>query len=273
MKKSIATISLGGTLAEKLAAIAAAGFDGIELVVNDLPIYRGAAAEIRHAVAELGLSIDLFQPIRDFEGTPEELWPGVMESALRALDLARMVAAPLVLVCSNTRGGFPPDDRRAEEQLRTLAGHAAERGLKIGYEALAWGTHVRTFDQAWRLVQRVDHPAFGLILDSFHVLALPNDWSGIAKLPGARIFHLQVGDAPRLDIDPLTLRRQHCDIPGRGDMDVAGFVRAVLRTGYAGILALEVFNTVSVPPARTGALEGFTSLLRLEEQVGRAAPS
>ena len=36
MRKSIATVSLSGTLAEKLTAIAGAGFDGVEIFENDL---------------------------------------------------------------------------------------------------------------------------------------------------------------------------------------------------------------------------------------------
>ena len=45
------------------------------------------------------------------------------------------------------------------------------RGLKIGYEALAWGRHVRDHRDAWMLVQAADHPNTGIILDSFHSLA------------------------------------------------------------------------------------------------------
>ena len=36
MQRSIATVSLSGTLPEKLEAIAAAGFDGVEIFENDL---------------------------------------------------------------------------------------------------------------------------------------------------------------------------------------------------------------------------------------------
>ena len=38
MRKSIATVSLSGSLEQKLQAIAAAGFDGVELFENDLSL-------------------------------------------------------------------------------------------------------------------------------------------------------------------------------------------------------------------------------------------
>ena len=46
MRKSIATVSLGGKLTDKLEAIAAAGFDGVEIFEPNLLSYQGAAREI-----------------------------------------------------------------------------------------------------------------------------------------------------------------------------------------------------------------------------------
>jgi 4-hydroxyphenylpyruvate dioxygenase len=267
LKKSIATISLGGSLPEKLAAIAAAGFDGIEVMASDVAGLNDARA-VRKLAAEAGLAIDLFQPVRDFEGASDAAWPAAREKGVFALDLAVELGAPLVLVCSNSQPETLGDEGRMAAQLADLAEAAHQRGLKIGYEALAWGARVSTYDHANRIVERASHPALGLILDSFHVLAQRRDWSGVSDLPAARIFHLQVGDAPDLDVDLITLRRHHCDIPGRGQMDVAGFVRAVLATGYRGILALEVFNLLRVPPPVPGAQDAYRSLQDVERQLG-----
>ena len=38
MRKPIATVSLSGTLIDKLEAIAAAGFDGVEIFEPNLPV-------------------------------------------------------------------------------------------------------------------------------------------------------------------------------------------------------------------------------------------
>ena len=71
MKFSIATVSLGGTLPEKLAAIAAAGFEGVEIFEADVLAHEGSPAEIGRMVRDQGLEIVAFQPFRDFEGMPE----------------------------------------------------------------------------------------------------------------------------------------------------------------------------------------------------------
>ena len=70
-----------------------------------------------------------------------------------------------------------------------MAGRAEQRGLRLAYEAVPWG-RVRTHEDAWRIIERVDHPALGLCLDSFHVLSLGNDPSVIARITGDKVFHV-----------------------------------------------------------------------------------
>ena len=59
--RSIATVSLAGTLPEKLEAAGSVGFDGIELFENDLLTFDGAPAELRRIGRQLGLAITAFQ--------------------------------------------------------------------------------------------------------------------------------------------------------------------------------------------------------------------
>jgi 4-hydroxyphenylpyruvate dioxygenase len=270
MRRSIATVSLSGTLPEKLEAIAAARFDGVEIFEPDLTGFPGRPRDIRDMAADLGLTIELFQPFRNAEGLEPAAFQRALRRLERKLDLMEELGAPLMLVCSNVEPDAIDDDGLAAEQLRAMAERAGGRGIRLGYEALAWGTHVSTFDHAWRLVERADHPHLGLILDSFHTLALPHDWSGIADLPGERIFFVQLADAPRLDMATLMLSRHHRCLPGQGELNVGGFTEAVLRAGYTGPLSLEIFNdALRSAPTRQTAKDGMRSLLHVEEQVRR----
>ena len=58
MKTSIATVCLSGGLSEKLEAIAAAGFRGVEIFENDLLSYNGTPADVAKEMADLGLKVD-----------------------------------------------------------------------------------------------------------------------------------------------------------------------------------------------------------------------
>jgi len=71
LPKSIATVSLSGMLPEKLDAAATIGFDGVEIFEADLLAFDGSPGDVRRICADLGLTITIYQPFRDFEAMPE----------------------------------------------------------------------------------------------------------------------------------------------------------------------------------------------------------
>ncbi|MGH7191769.1 MAG: sugar phosphate isomerase/epimerase family protein, partial [Acetobacteraceae bacterium] len=164
MPKSIATVSLSGTLPEKLETIAAIGFDGVEIFENDLLTFAGKPEDVRHIAQDLGLTITLYQPFRDFEAMAEPQRSRNLDRGERKFDVMQALGADLILVCSSISPAAIDDDARAAADLAEMAERAAKRGLRIGYEALAWGRHVQRWGHAWRIVQRAGHPALGLIL-------------------------------------------------------------------------------------------------------------
>lgn len=268
MQRSIATVSLSGTLPEKLEAIAAAGFDGVEIFENDLLYYAGSPREVRQMCADLGIAITLFQPFRDFEGCRRDRLQRNLDRAERKFDLMQELGTDLVLVCSNVAADSLGDERILIDDLRLLAERAGARQLRIGYEALAWGRHVNTYQQVWSIVRQADHPALGVLLDSFHTLSLKGDPSAIAEIPGDKIFFVQMADAPILAMDVLEWSRHFRCFPGQGEFDLAGFLAPILRSGYSGPLSLEIFNDgFRAAPPRANAADGLRSLLYLEEKT------
>ncbi|WP_320779326.1 bifunctional sugar phosphate isomerase/epimerase/4-hydroxyphenylpyruvate dioxygenase family protein [Streptomyces sp. CRN 30] len=273
MRTSIATVSLSGSLTEKLTAAARAGFDGVEIFENDLLASPLAPEEIRARCADLGLTIDLYQPMRDMEALPEERFARSLRRARHKFELMRRLGANTVLVCSSVSPDAVDDDALAAAQLHEVASLADDFGIRVAYEALAWGRHISSYDHAWRVVETAGHPALGICLDSFHILSRDSDPKGIEDIPGEKIFFLQLADAPRLAMDVLQWSRHHRCFPGQGGFDVAGLVRHVLRTGYAGPLSLEVFNDVfRQAEAGPTAVDAQRSLRLLQEEVGTAAP-
>jgi 4-hydroxyphenylpyruvate dioxygenase len=281
MRRSIATVSLSGTLLPKLEAIAAAGFDGFELFEPDFTHYRGTAQELAARCRDLGLAVELFQPFRDFEAMPAPAFQRNLERAERKFDLMQSLGCRLMLVCSSVSPLSADDPALAAEQLHALAERAARRDLRIGFEALSWGRHVSRWRHAWDIVRRAGHPRLGLILDSFHTLALHDTLAGLADVPGERIFFVQMADAPQMSLSVIDWARHHRNFPGQGQFDVVGFFEQALRAGYTGPLSLEIFNDVfRESPNKRIAVDAMRSLLWLESQVAErlkpraaAAPS
>ncbi|MEV5959232.1 TIM barrel protein [Streptomyces sp. NPDC051987] len=269
MRTSIATVSLSGSLTEKLTAASRAGFDGVEIFENDLLASPLSPREIGTRCADLGLTVDLYQPMRDIEAVPDDEFARNLRRARHKFELMRELGADTVLVCSSVSPVAIDDDGLATSQLARLADLAQDFGIRVAYEALAWGRHVSTYDRAWRIVEAAGHPALGTCLDSFHILSRRSDPKGIEDIPGEKIFFLQLADAPLLAMDVLQWSRHYRCFPGQGGFDVAGLVRHVLRTGYDGPLSLEVFNDVfRQAEAGPTAVDAHRSLLVLQEAVG-----
>jgi 3-dehydroshikimate dehydratase len=267
-RTSIATVCLSGTLEDRLDAAAAAGFDAVEIFENDLLASMSSPEEIRSRAADLGLTIDLYQPFRDAEGAPPDRFTAVRRRMRAKLDVMERLGTDTILVCSSVAPDTIDDDELAADQLRELADLAGERGMRIAYEALAWGRHVSTWQHSWDIVRRADHPALGLCLDSFHVLSRSDSYADITGVPADRIFFLQLADAPRLAMDVLQWSRHHRLFPLQGGLDLIGFTRAVVAGGYRGPLSLEVFNDVfrQADPHRT-AVDARRSLIALLDAI------
>src|SRR6476646_2113151 len=272
--RSIATVSLSGSLDEKLRAIAAAGFDAVEIFENDLLSFNGSPRDVGQLCRDLGLAICAFQPFRDFEGIPEPQRARNFTRAERKFDLMQELQTDLLLVCSNVSPASLGGIDRAAGDFRALGELAAPRGLRIGFEALAWGRHVNDYRDAWEIVRRADHKSIGVILDSFHALAPAFPGNAIESIPADKIFLVQLADAPKLGLDVLSWSRHFRCFPGQGDLPVAAFMDAIAATGYAGPLSLEIFNDQfrSGSAVRT-ATDGLRSLILLEDQLASQSPS
>jgi 4-hydroxyphenylpyruvate dioxygenase len=207
VQTAIATVSLSGTLNEKLEAIANAQFRGVEMFENDLLTFNGTPAEVRRMIGDLGLRAITFQPFRDFEGLPEPQRTKVFARAERKFDLMQELGCDLLLVCSNVSPDAIGGIDRAAADFRELGDRAAKRGLCVAFEALAWGRHINDYRDAWEVVRRAHHPAVGLVLDSFHILARGTDLGPIRAIPKDRISLVQIADAPLLDMDYLSWSR------------------------------------------------------------------
>jgi len=197
---SYATVSIGynnsHTLPKKLDAIAAAGFQAIELGFPDLLTFANqhlrpskpqdgqdeitaydydnlctAARHVKSMCEARSLKILMLQPFSNFEGWTEgseeradawkraEGWMHIMEAA--GTDMLQVGSSDTPAEKIGTdRGRFVKD-------LQELADMLAEKGMKVAYENWCWSTHAPTWEDVWDICQKVDRENFGLCLDTF----------------------------------------------------------------------------------------------------------
>ncbi|MEJ1267140.1 sugar phosphate isomerase/epimerase [Pantoea ananatis] len=216
MKRSVATVSVSGTLPEKLRAIAAAGFDGVEIFDNDLVYYPGSPVKSASCVKPSGWKSCCFNLFATSKAARDRLAQNLVRAA-RKFEVMQQLGCQRMLVCSNVSPDCSDDFATQVSDLTALAELAAEHGITLGYEALAWGRHVSLWRDAWARVKAVNHPALGIVLDSFHILSRGDSLDGLEAGPdGENCVRTAGRTQPALNMDVLSWSRHFplCSRPG-----------------------------------------------------------
>lgn len=240
---SCTTVTFGGKMTEKLKAMKAAGFGATEIWPRDYYEHNEGPDIVLNQLSELGMAVSCYQNLRNFEGMPQEQRKRKTAIATQLFDQMRTIGCETLVLCSNIAPDSSSDPGRIADDLRMLGDLAEPYGVRVAWEPICWGRWIRDYRQAWDIVRRVNHPRIGLVLDSFHVLALGLPVEPIADIPREKIFLVEVADMPGGTLDFLEISRSFRLFPGEGVTPVRDFMREVMKTGYDGFYSVEVFNT------------------------------
>jgi 4-hydroxyphenylpyruvate dioxygenase len=260
-------------LPTKLEMIAAAGFSGVELYEPDLTGFSGAVDQIAKKAVELGLGIDVFQPFHDFEGLVGPERDAAFARLDQKLNLVDGLSAKTLLVGTSTRKDATADFDTIVADFSKLADRVAEKGCRAALIALPWAAHVRNELEALRIVEAVDKPQFGLALNSFFSLADGSQAARLRDIPGERIFHVQLSDAPKFDYDITRLKSHFGLLPGQGELNLPSFVRILSRAGYTGPWSIARIRGGAEGGTDTHARDGYRALVSLLDEVAQTEPT
>jgi 2-keto-myo-inositol isomerase len=235
-KFAVNSVSLGGTLETKLAAITDAGFSAIELAAKDLLAHPDGLKGGARAVRASGLRVSAFHALRDFEGMTGELQEYKIGIAKSMLEMMRAAGARLLVASSSTSTYATDNLEKVASDLALLATLATPLGIRIAYEALSWGRAVNDYSAAWQAVERANRANIGLAIDAFHVLARGTPVEALAHIPVERIFLVQLSDyVPAGETRGETAREDRV-FPGEGTHGsaIVALVRRISAAGYGG---------------------------------------
>lgn len=270
---SIATTSVPGDLPAKLETIAAAGFNGIELYEPDLTGFAGSAREVGAQASALGLAVEVLQPFHDFEGLSGAAREAALARLDRKLELMSALGAKTLLVGTSTDPDASSDPDAVTCDFGDLADRAGQAGCRAALIALPWARHITTELAALEIVEAVDSPHLGLALNSFFSLADGSQSARLRDIPGNRIFHVQLSDAPAFDFDVTRLKSQFGLLPGQGGLNLASFVRIIARAGYGGPWSIARVSATTEDSRETYASDGFRALVSLLDEVAQTEPA
>ena len=268
---SISTASIPGILGDKLIEIASAGFSGVELHEPDFTGFHTTSVELRKLVNDLNLKILLLKSFHDLEGWTGKRKTLAFDQLEHKFDL--MEELDITMLSIEASSAVPDDDCNIVHDLAEAAERANKRGIRLAYMAVPWAGQIKSDDQALDLINEVDNPNLGLLLNSNLSLVDGIKPAQLNHLPSARIFHVQLSDTTR--IGSIASRNDHANVllPGQGNLNLAGFVKVIAHNGYKGAWSIAMFNENSPRPGnRTLARDGYRALVNLLDDVSRNNP-
>lgn len=251
----------------RLDAIAETGWQGFGFGQDDLrEVEKTIGFDVLYERAQqLGLSHIEIEIASGWWLSEETGWRENWELLLRA---ARQLKPAFIKV--GTSFGDPLIDLTPlVEPMRTIADEAAAAGTKIALEPLPFSM-IASMPQGAELIELVNHPAAGLIVDYWHIFRADTSLEEMARsVPLGIIFGVELSDAKNEIIGTLFEdTRDRRTLLTEGEQDVVGFIRTLLDMGYSGPWGVEILSSEhrarplkeGLELARDSALRAFSQL-------------
>lgn len=255
------------SLAEAIGVLANAGYDGVEILLDDPHLYPAEADEgtvervlglleerdlvvsncnafmlsavepsEASRVAEYGRETEAFHHPSFVEPDPADRRRRV-EHTEAALETAAALGAPHVSIPPGGPVPVGTSEQEATEQFLEGLRTVAERAEAVGVDVLVEPEPellIETSGEFLALMDRVDSPRVGCNFDAGHFFCVGEDPAELVEklAPHTRHYHLE-------DV-PADRTHEHTQL-GEGGMDVEGFLESVADSGYDGFVTVELY--------------------------------
>ncbi|MGD1894289.1 MAG: sugar phosphate isomerase/epimerase family protein [Cyclobacteriaceae bacterium] len=221
--------------------IKAMGYDAVEIPVEYPELIDGAKVKaVLHEHNLTPIVCAAFGPTRDLTHDDPAIHQACFDYIERCFALcnqweATFVAGPMYSAVGKAR--MLPDEQRkvewnrAVENLRKACQMAQQSGAQIALEPLnRFETDlVNTASDVRRLVDNINHPAAGVLLDGFHMGIEEPDVEQAILTVGDKLIHVQVSENYR-------------GTPGTGQFRWDDLRRGLQRENYQGSVSIESFT-------------------------------
>ena len=253
---------LSGTFEEKLRKASELGAEGVELMcfdpaALDAGSIRSSLAGCRLEAAAVASGALGFGKVMLLHPDPQ-VRQAARSRLVDLIDFAARLGAPLVTV-GGFRGRSAGDPGAALTRLADILSEAGEaaagRGVRLALEPLNRYENdlINNAAQGLAFLQQLNHPAVGLLLDTFHVNIEEASWTEPFErvFAAGKLFHVHLGDNNRLP-------------PGKGLIDFRAILHTLQALGYQGYLSAEL---LALPDADAAAEDTLAFMHGLLEKI------
>ena len=231
-------------IAQRVAAVADAGYCGLGLIADDLAVVRDTVGfdGLRALLADHGLThieIELIERWWIPRGEPGHTYD-VRDLLFDAAD----ALSPAFIKIGSQNGPAIADPLTLVDPLRCLADEAEAHGTRVAIETMPFSA-IATVPMGVEIIDAANHPAAGLIIDAWHVFRADTSLSELsAALKPEHVFGVELDDAEAEVVGTLfedtVERRLLC---GEGSFDLSGLVAVLRNKGFDGPWGVEILST------------------------------
>jgi len=238
--------TLTSDLATDIQVAGRAGFDFVEIWAAKLVGYleRGGIRALRRDLKAAGVRAATLNSVERITFNDPAGHVRMLEDFRRLCRVAEALECPTVLVVPSPRPAKATEraiERESVHVLRELSAIASEHAVRLAYEFLGFADcSVNRLAQCAAIIERVDVPNVGLVLDTFHFHAGASPIGSIREVDPDRIFMVHVND-----VEAAPRRKMHDALrvyPGRGVIPLERVLGALKAAGYKGGFSVEIFR-------------------------------
>ena len=254
-----------------LGAVAAAGYDGVDLDAEPDRIEHARFEEVREIARSLGLEVPALLAAwgrghageaRDLGSEDEDARAYAVSYTKKCVDLSARVGRPAFEIAAVPGLGeeymqpvTPLEAARSNfrRSVAELVEYAESKQVPMAIEAInrfeGYQGFMNSIADAVRLVEEIDSPSLGVLADCFHMNIEDRSVVDALTRAGSRLMHVHLADSTRF-------------APGTGHIDFLQVIRTLEAIDYTGYLAVDCVP--HLPDWRTSLTHSIDFMKRLE---------
>lgn len=230
------------TLEQDLEAAGKAGFEAVEIWSRKLDTYLESHSvdALKELLDQHNLKVASLCPY-SLVGFSDNR--GHIIAIRKASEIAEAIGCPVLLVCADS----PPENADLNDAYDamanvacTYADWAEDHGVKVAIEPLGMHPFTPGPKEALEIINRAEHEALGLMMDTFHYYKSGVSMDDIRGIPVEQLLVVHVNDCedlPRKELNDGN--RLHM---GEGIIPLKEMLGILKEIGYAGALSVEIFR-------------------------------
>lgn len=232
-------------IVEQIKTTARAGYDGIEIWLNDVEEYvksGGKLDELRRLLASEGLQVESAIAFAQWIVDDEEARRKGLEAAKRDMEVVRALGGRRIAAPPAGATDKPGLDlRAAAERYRVLCELGSQFEVAPQLEVWGFSKNLHKLSEVLFVATEAAHPEACILPDVYHLYKGGNEFCSLPFLSGTKIHVFHMNDYPA-DPPLATINDSHRVYPTDGIAPLGYIFQHLRASGFAGVLSLELFN-------------------------------